>query len=141
MDLNDVLAQAIAENEVRARKSQAESDAFMKKSKADQAYVMSHLRPATLEEYRAWLEAFVAKNHGRGKVDWQVVPFAYCKVFVAKSSFRMLPVCGAAAIQIIVPKKFEVRGPTGHSSLMLEGGELKGDFQYYIRVPLELSPK
>lgn len=80
------------------------------------AHSQDYFRPATVQEYVAWLGAYVARKGPITHVyDY---PFARAQFLVALRDFTLDGECGAAARSILVPKGIKrLCGALGHNNL------------------------
>lgn len=99
----------------QAKKSQAARDLF------------PCLRPASRSDYIKWLRAYV--EAGNEPTHYYDHPFdQWDNFYVAKRDFELIPLCGASAINIIVPEGVKcLGGSRGHINLYFyEGPAAKG---------------
>lgn len=79
--------------------------------------VLPHLRPAKNNDYSEWLTQYIIYKGSMptNKCDYPMPEYNW---FVAKSDFRMVPLYGSQAINIVVPSHVKyLGGDLGHSSL------------------------
>ena len=90
------------------------------------------LRPATPDDYRRWLGAFLERGAGSTRIDYVDRPMPTSRWYVATRPMTVRPLYGASAIQIIVPPgvtvnvPYERTGATGHSTLYRPDGSTLG---------------
>ena len=90
------------------------------------------LRPATPDDYRKWLAAFLAHGPGNVQINYVDRPMPKSRWYVATRPLTIRPLYGASAINIIVPRDVKVNvpykstGATGHSTLHRPDGSTLG---------------
>ena len=130
----DVLAEFVTKSrrrqEKEAYKHEAWRQAWKTQSAEAEQVLFPHLRPAARSDYERWLTKFLAAGvtpthyydypwGGVSNRGGEWLPHWY----VAESDFRMLPLCGSAAVQIIVPEGVRcLGGDAGHCNLFFEAG-------------------
>lgn len=138
--VKQILISKLAEYEHQRATEKAFRDREYRKIKATYDRVMTHIKPATLEEYKEWFETRVI-NFGLSK-NLEFVN-GLDRIFVAQDSFWLPPLHGALAIYLIVPKGVIIttKNVLGHSCLLFANGQIYSDMDGYhtrLLVPREL---
>ncbi len=124
-ELNKVLEDFQRREEVRRKKSDQEQAKLMQIFKLEEkryyAEIMPNIRHATQTDYEKWLRGYLES----GKLPTHSYDYIFPdRWYVATRGFNMIPMCGASAIQIIVPKKIRVTSfqGIGHCNIYFMDG-------------------
>jgi len=88
--------------------------------------LFKNLVPASASDYQSWLDGFIRKggrvthyyDYGFPLGDKNITPFNYPSWTIAIADFKMIPLYGSHAVQIIVPRGIKyLGGDIGHCSL------------------------
>ncbi len=96
-------------------------------------YILTHMRPARVRDYDAWLDGFMAKG---GKITHKYNYKMPDDFYVALQDTHMIPLYGAQSISIIVPVGIEITGELGHVDLFYMGN-FKPEPSHFVPVYID----
>lgn len=119
--LKQILLDEKAEQEVNRNKEETNYRRKRQNAAIARKSLLSHLRPATVEEYVKWLKKRI-EVHGAINLNFFRDSSRF---YIATEYFTTVPLYGADAIHILIPNSLGIRpGDLGHNILYLENGEI-----------------
>jgi hypothetical protein len=151
--MSDIIIDAIRQAERAHRAEEAEREAehaaweadWQRRQHVKDTQLMPKLRPASVAEYAAFVADYLTAG---GQIRY-VRDSPMRRVWVAREDFTLPGLCGAAAIDILVPKGIHyLGGDRGHCTLYFADGpsvagsgvELYSDVAAYLKARAEAGP-